>query len=57
MLRAICVFALVTGCALRVEAQPSRPELVERAGEYVSRHLLPLPPLPGGRPTDGVSER
>ena len=57
MLRAICVFALVTGCALRVEAQPSRPELVDRAGEYVSRHLLPLPPLPGGRPTDGVSER
>ena len=39
MLRAICVLALIIGCALRVEAQPSRPELVERAGEYVSRFL------------------
>jgi hypothetical protein len=37
MLRAVCVLALVTGCALRVEAQPSRPELVERASGYVSR--------------------
>ena len=39
MLRAVCVLALVTGCALRVEAQPSYPELVERAGGYVSRFL------------------
>jgi hypothetical protein len=39
MLRAVCVLALVTGCALRVEAQPSQPELVERAGAYVSRFL------------------
>ena len=39
MLRAVCVLALVIGCALRLEAQPSRPELVERAGEYVSRFL------------------
>ena len=39
MLRAACVLALVTGCAPRVEAQPSRPELVERASEYVSRFL------------------
>jgi hypothetical protein len=39
MLRAVCILALVTGCALRVEAQPSQPELVERASGYVSRFL------------------
>jgi hypothetical protein len=39
MLRAVCVLALVTGCAPRVEAQPSYPELVERASGYVSRFL------------------
>ena len=39
MLRAVCVLALVTGCALRLAAQPSQPELVERAGAYVTRFL------------------
>src|SRR5688572_9983278 len=39
MLRAVCVLALVAGCALRIEAQPSQPELVERAGAYVTRFL------------------
>ena len=39
MLRTICVLALVTGCALRIEAQPSQPELVERAKAYVTRFL------------------
>ncbi len=33
------MLALAAGCALRVEAQPSRPELVERASAYVSRFL------------------
>jgi hypothetical protein len=39
MLRAVCVLALVAGCLLRVEAQPSRPEVVDRAGAYVSKFL------------------
>ncbi len=39
MLRPVCVLVLVAGCALRVEAQPSHPELVERASGYVSRFL------------------
>jgi hypothetical protein len=39
MIRAVCVLALVAGCALRIEAQPSQPELVERAGAYVTRFL------------------
>jgi hypothetical protein len=38
-LRALFVLALVAGCILRVEAQPSRPELVDRAGAYVNRFL------------------
>jgi hypothetical protein len=42
MLRAVCVLALAAGCALRVEAQPSQPELVERAAAYVSRFLAAL---------------
>jgi len=33
------MLALGTGCALRVEAQPSRPEIVEHASEYVKRFL------------------
>jgi hypothetical protein len=33
------MLALVTGCALRVEAQPSQADLVERASAYVSRFL------------------
>jgi hypothetical protein len=39
LLRAVGVLALVTGCALRVEAQPSQHEIVERASGYVSRFL------------------
>ena len=39
MFRAVCVLALVTGCALRVAAQPSQPELIERASGYVGRFL------------------
>jgi hypothetical protein len=39
LLRAACVLALVTGCALRIEAQPSQPELVEHARAYVTRFL------------------
>ena len=39
MLRALCLLALVAGCVLRIEAQPSRPELVERASAYVARFL------------------
>ena len=37
--RAACVLALVAGCAPHVEAQPSQPELVVRASEYVGRFL------------------
>ena len=33
------MLALVAGCVLRIAAQPSQPELVERAGAYVSRFL------------------
>jgi hypothetical protein len=40
--RAVCLLALVTGCALRVEAQRSQPELVERASGYVSRFVTAL---------------
>ena len=39
MPRAAFVLAIVAGCASRVEAQPSQPELVVRAGEYVVRFL------------------
>ncbi len=39
MLRAACVPVLVAACMLRIEAQPSQPELVEHATAYVSRFL------------------
>jgi hypothetical protein len=39
MLRAVCVVALLGGGVLGVEAQPSQPELVERAAAYVSRFV------------------
>ena len=39
MLRAVCLLVFATGCVLRVEAQPSQPEIVERAAGYVSRFL------------------
>jgi hypothetical protein len=42
LLRAVCVLALTAGCALRIAAQPSQPELVERAGAYVTRFLAAL---------------
>ena len=39
MLRAACALVLTAACAWRVEAQPSQPEVVVRAGEYVGRFL------------------
>ena len=42
LLRAACVLAVVAGCAMRIEAQPSHPEIVERAAAYVSRFVAQL---------------
>jgi hypothetical protein len=39
MPRTACVLALVAGCAPRVEAQPTQPEIIVRASGYVSRFL------------------